>query len=49
MKKTYMQPTIEVVKIQTLGMLAASLPKETTGVSDESEVLSRGLFFDGEY
>ena len=49
MKKTYMQPTIEVVKIQTQGMLATSLPKGVATVTDESKVLSRGLFLDGEY
>ena len=49
MKKTYINPTIEVVKIQTTGMLAVSLPKGATdpdGVDNESEVLGRDFDFD---
>ena len=30
---------MEVVKLQTIGMLAASLPLSSTEVTDESEVL----------
>ena len=49
MKKTYINPTIEVVKIQTTGMLAVSLPKDTLdGVDNESEVLGRDFDFDDE-
>ena len=49
MKKTYIQPTIEVVKIHTTMMLAAS--PNSVGVSDtemESEDVqySRSGFFD---
>ena len=40
MKKTYINPTLEVVKLQTIGMLAASLPLSSTEVTDESEVLA---------
>ena len=40
MKKTYINPTLEVVKLQTIGMLAASLPLNSTEVTDESEVLA---------
>ena len=41
MKKTYINPTLEVVKLQTIGMLAASLPlSSSTEVTDESEVLA---------
>jgi hypothetical protein len=40
MKKTYINPTLEVVTLQTIGMLAASLPLSSTEVTDESEVLA---------
>ena len=40
MKKTYINPTLEVAKLQTIGMLAASLPLSSTEVTDESEVLA---------
>ena len=43
MKKTYINPTLEVVKLQTIGMLAASLPLSSTEVADESEVLAPSL------
>ena len=43
MKKTYINPTLEVVKLQTIGMLAASLPLSSTEVTDESEVLAPSL------
>lgn len=41
MKKIYLKPEIEVVKIQTLQMLATStenLQMETTEVDDEDEI-----------
>ena len=43
MKKTYINPTLEVVKLQTIGMLAASLPLSSTEGTDESEVLAPSL------
>jgi len=43
MKKTYINPTLEVVKLQTIGMLAASLPLSSTEVTDESDVLAPSL------
>lgn len=44
MKKTYINPEMEVVKLQTIGMLAASLPLSSTDeVTDESEVLAPSL------
>ena len=48
MKKTYNNPHIEVIKIQTVCMLAASLTKEANGVDDESKVLGRDYDFDYE-
>ena len=43
MKKTYINPTLEVVKLQTIGMLAASLPLSSTEVTNESDVLAPSL------
>ncbi len=43
MKKTYINPQLEIVKLQTIGMLAASLPLSSTEVTDESEVLAPSL------
>lgn len=44
MKKTYINPEMEVVKLQTIGMLAASLPlNDDVKVTDESEVLAPSL------
>ena len=40
---TYINPEMEVMKLQTIGMLAASLPLNSTGVTDESEVLAPSL------
>ena len=34
---------MEVVKLQTIGMLAASLPLSSTEVTDESELLAPSL------
>ena len=48
MKKTYQNPTLEVVKIQTVGMLADSLMKGTESVKDEKNVLGRDYDFDDE-
>lgn len=54
MKKTYINPTIEVVKIKTTGMLAVSLPKgdpnsDSDGVDDEGDVLGRDSDWDEDY
>ena len=43
MKKEYINPELEVIKIATMQMLAGSLPKNTEGVDDESDVLMPGL------
>ena len=44
MKKTYINPEMEVVKLQTIGMLAASLPlSDDVMVTDESDVLAPSL------
>jgi len=48
MKKTYINPALEVVKIQTIGMLADSLVKGEATVTDESNVLGRDFDFDDE-
>ena len=47
MKKEYIEPTIEVMALRTIGMLAASLPKDENdgdGVDNESDVLSIEFF-----
>jgi len=46
MKKTYIYPTIEVVKIETSKMLAASTESIDTGSYDGGEIFSREGFFD---
>ena len=46
MKKTYMIPTLMVVKIKTAGMIATSLPKDDTLVDDNNDVLGRGSDWD---
>ena len=44
MKKTYFAPDMEIVKIQTTGMLAASLPLNgTEPVTDPTEILAPGM------
>ena len=44
MKKEYINPELEVIKIATtMQMLAGSLPKNTEGVDEESDVLMPGL------
>ena len=44
MKKTYINPEMEVVKLQTFGMLAASLPlSDDVMVTNESDVLAPSL------
>ena len=44
MKKTYINPTIAVVKLQTVGMLAASLPTDDS----TEQNLGRSFDFDDE-
>ena len=49
MKKTYIQPTIEVVKIHTTMMLAASpndVTAKDTEMGSEDVQFSRGGFFE---
>ncbi len=43
MKKTYIIPEMETLELKTVGMLANSLPKADTEVTDEAEVLTREL------
>lgn len=46
MKKTYINPELEVVKLQTMQMLAASLEvHDDITITDESDLLAPG--FDG--
>ena len=50
MKKTYMTPLLEVVKIETQGMLALSGGLDTTGtpITDSSDFGAREFFDDDE-
>lgn len=51
MKKTYINPELEVVKLQTMQMLAASLILDddpSNYVTDDSEILGRESDFDFE-
>lgn len=49
MKKIYMTPDMEIVKIQTMQMMAASLEIDPTEeVTDENEILAPGTEFDFE-
>ena len=44
MKKTYINPEMEIVKIQTTQMLAASLPlNNEVQVTDPTEILAPGM------
>ena len=50
MKKTYINPEMETVELKmNSSMLVGSLPKGSESVTDESDVLSRSLYLDGEY
>ena len=51
MKKTYINPELEVVKLQTMQMMAASLILDddpSNYVTDDSEILGRENDFDFE-
>ena len=48
MKKEYINPTICVVTLNTVGMLANSLSKNQETVTDEKDVLSMEFFDDDE-
>ena len=50
MKKTYFNPELQVVKLQTMQMLAASLPMvdPTETVEDINDLLGREANFDFE-
>lgn len=49
MKKTYMNPTLEVVVLKiNNSLLAGSLPKGTDEITDEADVLGRDFDFDDE-
>ena len=41
MKKTYITPKTEAIEVKTISMLADSLGKGTTTITDESQVLGR--------
>ena len=43
MKKQYINPEMEIVKIQTIQMLAASLPKSDTEIENANEILAPEL------
>ena len=42
MKKKYINPEMEVIEIKTTCMLAASLPKSDTEITDSGEILAPG-------
>jgi hypothetical protein len=48
MKKTYINPEVEVIKIQTMQMLAASTLDidDSVEITDEGNLLSREFFDD---
>ncbi len=46
MKKIYLKPNVEIVIIQTTGMLATSLPTGTTPTSPSSSDAPEFDFFD---
>ncbi len=47
MKKEYIEPTIDVITLRTMGMLAASLTKsDEETVTNEEDVLSIKIFDD---
>jgi hypothetical protein len=48
MKKEYINPTICVVTLNTVGMLAASLPQSQETVTNEDKVLAIEFFDDVE-
>lgn len=50
MKKTYITPEMEIEKCETMEMLAASLPIDTTETTDKvDDLLGRELDFDEEF
>ena len=46
MKKTYINPELEVVKLQTMQMLAASITISEESISNPSEFDAPGMDFD---
>ncbi len=44
MKKQYMIPEIQVVKIQTVSMIATSGPQTGGSTNNSNDLLSRGFF-----
>ena len=48
MKKIYINPTVKVVRIKTVGFIATSLEKYDMMVNSNNDVLGRGLDFDDE-
>ena len=51
MKKTYKTPQVEVIRIQTAGMLAVSgaLDPNSSPISNPGEVGARSYYWDDEY
>ena len=43
MKKTYFRPAMDIIKIQTSQMLAASLPMSETEIENANEILAPEL------
>lgn len=46
MANTYRKPETKTIKVESQQIMAGSLEKGTTGVSDETKVLSKGFTFD---
>ena len=49
MKKTYINPTLEVVRVKSQQLLAGSVDAPIDGTQVNESALSRDKFFDGEY
>lgn len=49
MKKTYINPTLEVVRVKSQQLLAGSVDAPIDGSQDNPSALSREMFLDGEY
>ena len=49
MKKTYINPTLEVVRVKSQQLLAGSVDAPIDGSQGNGSALSREMFLDGEY
>ena len=45
MKKTYISPNMEIIKLQTQKILASSIGINKTGISEKDELLAPGFGF----